>query len=254
MKLIFILVLPLVLVLSCDKTSDKPKEEMALNLQKGFEQTLIYSLTTSGNKNGNMNESTEVKYRVDSVDQMGNYYLTGEILRMTYNQEMFGESLHYDSSEKTGNDELFSEEIDPLINNPFTFKVNKFGEVSGNHKFATEVNSELEINQYNIVPLKLPKEKISEGFSWSDLAPNPLFKSQESKTDYTITKIDDNDIEIDFKGESKGMEPFTKDVPIIGKYILDRKTKVLKSGERKLDVQIGGGEAIFTITPKMEGF
>ncbi|MDN3693439.1 hypothetical protein QWZ06_14680 [Chryseobacterium tructae] len=86
MKKISILSVSLMMVVSCGK-KDVQKENLSLTLQKGFEQTLIYSTSTEGNGNGGMNDATEVKYTIDSVDKDSNYYVTGEIVRMTYNQK-----------------------------------------------------------------------------------------------------------------------------------------------------------------------
>ncbi|MGL6126451.1 DUF6263 family protein [Chryseobacterium artocarpi] len=128
MKKISILSISLMMIVSCGK-KETQKENLSLNLQKGFEQTLIYSTSTEGNGNGGMNDATEVKYTIDSVDRDSNYYVTGEIVRMTYNQKMFGEEIHYDSRENSSSDDGMGEEFKPMLNNPFTFKIDKYGKI-----------------------------------------------------------------------------------------------------------------------------
>ncbi|KPH14173.1 DUF6263 family protein [Chryseobacterium sp. ERMR1:04] len=253
MKNIFILASALVTMVSCGK-KEVQKENLSLNLDKGFEQTLIYSTSTDGNDNGGMNDATEVKYKVDSVDKESNYYITGEILRMTYNQKMFGEEIHFDSRETTGSDDEMAAEMRPMINNPFTFKIDKYGKILEKQKFTKETASDLGADQYNIIPLVFPHEAIENGFTWKEDTSNPLTKSiMPVSSTYMYKGSKDNKIEIKLTSKMQGGD-IMKDTDIEGKYIFDGKTKSLISAERNMPVQMGGGTAKFTITPKMKGF
>ncbi|OCA72412.1 hypothetical protein BBI01_09815 [Chryseobacterium artocarpi] len=252
MKKIFILSISLMMIVSCGK-KETQKENLSLNLQKGFEQTLIYSTSTEGNGNGGMNDATEVKYTIDSVDRDSNYYVTGEIVRMTYNQKMFGEEIHYDSRESSSSDDGMGEEFKPILNNPFTFKIDKYGKIIEKQKFTKEVPKDLHLDQYNIIPVAFPKETVENGFKWQDTTPNPIVKTMSVTNNYTYKGTKDNKIEISVNSKLSG-GGMMKDSDIEGKYIFDSKTKTLISAERNMPVQIGGGKATFTITPKIDGF
>lgn len=244
MKKKSILFLAFLFILSCKK--DAAKEVLALNLEKGYTQTLIYSTSTDNNSNGSMNDATEVKYRVDSIDGSGNYYLTGEIIRMTYNQKMFDETLHFDSRETTNNDPMMTTELMPLINNPFTFKIDKHGEVMEKQKFTKEIVSDLDASTYNIIPLNFPREAISVGHIWTQNKANPAIKSMSMTDEYFYSEPKEKELEILISSKISGMG-IMKDTDIKGKYIFDRKTKALISATREMPVQIGGGSATFTI-------
>lgn len=254
MKNISILATSLLMVISCQK-KELHKENLSLNLQKGFEQTLIYASSTDGNNNGGMNEATEVKFRVDSVDKSSNYYITGEIMRMTFNQKMFGEEIHFDSREASDNDDGMGEEIKPMINNPFTFKIDKFGNILEKQKFTKEAADESSLSTYNIIPFSFPRETVEEGFTWKVDTSNPLTKSIMPVTSsFTYKGTKDNKVEFAINSTMQGVEGMMKDTDIKGKYVFDSKTKALISAERNMPVQVGGGTATFTITPKIEGF
>ncbi|KQT35454.1 hypothetical protein ASG22_00025 [Chryseobacterium sp. Leaf405] len=253
MKNIIIIASALFTIVSCEK-KEVQKENLSLNLQKGFEQTLIYSTSTTGNNNGGMNDATEVKYIIDSVDKDSNYYVTGEIMRMTYNQKMFGEEIHFDSRENTNSDEEFGDEFKPLINNPFTFKIDKYGKILEKQKFTKEISGDLNADQYNIIPVVFPHEAIETGFTWKEDTSNPLTKSiMPVSSSFTYKGTKDNKIEVALNSKMEG-GAIMKDTDIEGKYIFDAKTKSLISAERNMPVQMGGGTASFTITPKAKGF
>lgn len=244
MKKKSILFLIICTLLACKK--DVPKEVLALNLPKGYTQTLIYSTSTDQNSNGSMSDATEVKYTVDSIDASGNYYLTGEILRMTYNQKMFDENVHYDSRETAKNDPMMAAELQPLINNPFTFKIDKHGEVMEKQKFTKEVISDLDASTYNIIPFNFPREPIAVGHIWKQTKANPVIKSISTTDEYFYSGGKDNDLEITVSSKAPGMVGM-EGTDIKGKYIFDSKTKALISAERAMPVQMGGGTATFTI-------
>jgi len=248
MKKIAFFVIASIGVLSCSKKNSE-KVNLALHLDKGFEQTLVYTLSTEENKNGGMNESTEVRYKVDSVDKDGNYYLTGEIVRMSFNQKMFGESISYDSRDENAVDESgLAAEIKPVLNNPFTFKINKHGEIIEKQKFQKEVSGGLDAEPYNIIPLQFPRENIEVGFKWKENVANPLLKSAKAQTEYTYNGTNENRIEILLNSTITGI-PMTKDSKIAGKFVFDSKTGILISGERTMPIQLGGGTATFKIIP-----
>lgn len=232
------------LLFSCKK--EAAKEVLALHLEKGYTQTLIYSTSTDNNSNGSMSDATEVKYTVDSVDASGNYYLTGEILRMTYNQKMFDENVHYDSRETTSNDPMMATELQPLINNPFTFKIDKHGEIMEKQKFTKETAGDLDASAYNIIPFNFPKEAIAVGHIWTQNKTNPLLKSMSTTDEYFYSGVKDNEMEISVSSKISGMGVMN-DSNVKGKYIFDNKTKALVSAEREMPVQMGGGTATFTI-------
>ncbi|SDI67695.1 hypothetical protein SAMN05421846_111147 [Chryseobacterium taeanense] len=255
MKNISILVTSLLMVVSCQK-KELQKENLSLNLPKGFEQTLIYASSTEGNSNGGMNDATEVKYRVDSVDKNSNYYITGEIMRMTFNQKMFGEEIHFDSRETSNtDDDGMGEEFKPMINNPFIFKIDKFGNILEKQKFTKEAADESALSQYNIIPFAFPRETVEEGFTWNVDTSNPVIKSIMPVTsNFTYKGTKNNKVEFVINSKMQGVEGIMKDTDIAGKYFFDSKTKALISAERNMPVQIGGGTATFSITPKIEGF
>ncbi len=254
MKNISMLAISLLMVISCQK-KELQKEHLSLNLPRGFEQTLIYTSSTDGNSNGGMNEATEVKFHVDSVDKNSNYYITGEIMRMTFNQKMFGEEVHFDSREPSDSDDGLGEELKPMINNPFTFKIDKFGNILEKQKFTKEVSDESSLSTYNIIPFAFPRETVEEGFTWKVDTSNPLTKSIMPVTSsFTYKGTKDNKVEFAINSTMKGVEEVMKDTDIKGKYVFDGKTKALISAERNMPVQFGGGTATFTITPKIEGF
>lgn len=253
MKNIFIIASALFTIVACEK-KEVQKDKLSLNLQKGFEQTLIYSTSTEGNNNGGMNDATEVKFKIDSVDKESNYYITGEILRMTYNQKMFGEEIHFDSREESNSDDGFGDEFKPLINNPFKFKIDKYGKILEKQKFTREVSDALNADQYNIIPVVFPHEAIENGFTWKEDTSNPLTKSiMPVSSNFTYKGTKDNKIEIAVNSKMQ-RGAIMKDTDIEGKYIFDSKTKSLISAERNMPVQMGGGTASFTITPKVAGF
>lgn len=253
MKNIIILSSALLMALSCSK-KEVPAEKLSLHLTKGFEQTLIYSTSTEGNKNGGMNDVTEVKYRVDSIDRDSSYYITGEIMRITFNQSMFGQEIHYDSREESGTDDGMGEEFRTLLNNPFAFKINRYGKVLEKQKFSREVPEDMDAEPYNIIPLVFPSETIEKGFSWKEKVVSPLMKSISVSNTYIYKGTKDQRIEISVRSMMPGFSGFTEDMEIEGKYLFDRKTGVLISAERNMPVQTGGGTASFSITPKIQGF
>jgi len=254
MKNISILAAACLMVMACQK-KEPPKENLALNLPKGFEQTLVYSSSTEGNNNGGMNETTEVKFTVDSVDKSSNYYITGEIMRMTFNQKMFGEEIHFDSRETSGADPEISGDLKPMINNPFTFKIDKFGHILEKQKFVIENADGSSLSQYNIIPFAFPQESVEQGFTWEVDTSNPITKSVMPVTsNFTYKGTKENKVEFAINSTMKGMEGMMKDTDIKGIYLFDAKTKALLSAERNMPVQIGGGTATFTISPKIKGF
>lgn len=253
MKIIIILSSALLMALSCSK-KENSAEKLSLHLTKGFEQTLIYSTSTEGNKNGGMNDVTEVKYRVDSIDRDSSYCITGEIMRMTFNQSMFGQEIHYDSREESGSDDGMGEEFRPLIHNPFVFKIDKYGKVLKKQKFSREVPEDMNAESYNIIPLVFPSETVEKGFSWKEKVASPLMKSMSVSNTYTYKGIRDQRIEISVRSMMPGFSGFTEDTEIEGKYLFDRKTGVLISAEKNMPVQTGGGTASFSIMPKVQGF
>ncbi|MCD1117309.1 DUF6263 family protein [Chryseobacterium turcicum] len=243
----------LTLLASCQK-KEIHKEDLSLNLKKGYEQTLIYTTSTVGNKNGEMNDTTEVKYKVDSVDQDKNYYITGEVLRMNFSQNMFGETIYYDSRDQSNSDFGLGAEIKPVINNPFTFKIDKHGKVLEKHKFKAEISKDLDPSQYTLIPLSFPNESVDVGFMWKGKVINTLTKFLPVTTDYTYRGIKDGKIEVSVLSRMSGMSNVLKDTEINGKYLFDSKTKALISAERQMPVQSGGGTVTFEIIQKMEGF
>ncbi|MDN3693438.1 DUF6263 family protein [Chryseobacterium tructae] len=166
---------------------------------------------------------------------------------------MFGEEIHFDSRESSSSDDEMGMEFKPIINNPFTFKIDKYGKILEKQKFSKEVSGDLRIDQYNIIPLVFPKETVESGFMWKDTTPNPIIKTMSVSNDYMYKGTKENKIEISVKSKMSG-GGMMKDSDIEGKYIFDSKTKTLTSAERNMPVQIGGGKATFTITPKMDGF
>ncbi|GEN74631.1 DUF6263 family protein [Chryseobacterium hagamense] len=254
MKNISILTAACLMAVACQK-KELQKENLSLNLPKGFEQTLIYSSSTEGNNNGGMNEATEVKFRVDSVDKSSNYYITGEIMRMTFNQKMFGEEIHFDSREASGTSDEMTEDIKPMINNPFTFKIDKFGNILEKQKFIGEGLDGSDVSQYNIIPFAFPRESVEQGFTWRVDTSNPMTKAiMPVASNFTYKGRKNNKVEFAVNSTMKGMEGMMKDTDITGTYVFDAKTKALLSAERTMPVQIGGGTATFTITPKINGF
>lgn len=254
MKKLTTVVLASFLAMSCQK-KESEKRDLSLHLNKGFEQTLIYSTTTNGNSNGGMNDVTEVKYHVDSVDQLNNYYITGEITRMTFSQNMFGETVYFDSRDtENKQDDGMGEEIKPLINNPFTFTINKYGKILKKHQFKNEIPEFFSAKQYNIIPLAFPEEAVEIGHSWKENTTNPMTKMLPVTTDYTYRGEKNNKIEVSLLSRMSGMDGVLKETEVEGKYVFDSKTGTLFSAERKMPVQMGGGTATFEIMPKMQGF
>lgn len=229
------------------------KENLSLNLLKGFEQTLIYSSSTEGNSNGGMNEATEVKFRVDSVDKSYDYYITGEIIRITFNQKMFGEEIHFDSRETSGSDDEISGDTSLMISHPLTFKIDKFGNILEKRKFIREDADGSRLSQYNMIPFAFPRESVEQGFTWEVDTSDPMTKSIMPVTrNFTCKETKDNKVGFAINSTMKGMEGMMNDTDIKGKYVFDSKTKALLSAERNMPVQIGGSTATFTITPKIK--
>jgi hypothetical protein len=144
--------------------------------------------------------------------------------------------------------ELYQETLE-VLNRPFGLTVNKMGEVITAPEFFDGQGSMLPITDYTNCPVVLPSEEISVGYTWSIETSNPLTEMMKINTTYTVNDISETEVILDVAMTMDalfGMEENTA----TGTYILDKKTGQFISGDRTMEMQMGGGTATFKIYRK----
>jgi len=241
------------ILVSCKK-ENYAVADLKLNLPKDFEQSVIYEADVSTNSQMTLNEVNVVNYKVDSVAKNGDYYMTGKLKRANVNQSILGDSFSVDTRESGNGDSDLGSDIQNLVNKEFSFRINAYGRIIEKPKFKNIDADPFLIEQYNILPFALPERKLIEKLTWEETTTNPIDKTVELKTTYTIKKIDSKSIDVSslgLMGYNGGSDKYRAE--IIGSYVLDRKTGLLISGEKSLKMK-ETGEMTFKISPQMKGF
>lgn len=210
-----------VILVSCKK-ENYAVADLKLSLPKDFEQSIIYETEVSTSSKMTLNEVNVVNYKVDSITRNGDSDLVND--------------------------------IKDLVNKEFSFKINAYGRIISTSKFKDIDADPFLIEQYNILPFALPERKLIEKLAWEETTTSPMDKSVQLKTTYTVKKIDSQSVAVSSRGlmEYNGGSDRYK-AEIIGAYVLDRKTGLLISGKKSLDMK-ETGEMTFKISPQMKGF
>ena len=96
-----------------------------------------------------------------------------------------------------------------------------------------------------------PKEKLAVGTTWNYDTTNPILPSQKIKYTYTVDDITKDKIFIAVKMTIDGLGGgMLKKSEATGMYEIDRKTKRFITGNRTMDMQIGGGKVSYKIHEK----
>lgn len=241
-----------VIFVSCKK-ENYAVADLKLNLPKGFEQSIIYETEANASPEMALNEVNIVQYTVDSVAKNGDYFMTGRLKNLNASQNISGDSFSVNTSESEAGSDL-GNELKNLIDKEFSFKINAYGKIIEKPKFRNFDADPFLIEQYNILPFALPERKLIEKFTWEETTTNPIDKTVELKTTYTVKKIDSQYISITSRG-LMGYHGSSDEYKsqIDGVYKLDRKTGLLVSGEKSTNMK-DVGDIKFRISPQVKGF
>lgn len=232
--------------------SNQDKINLELTLDSGYEATYVYETSTEANQMGTMEDISEITYSLIEVTNEGNYKLAGEVTRIKYNSTMFGETESFDSNDPVDNGsstsmELFQDGLD-LLNRPFTLEINKKGETVVPPQFDDGGTTMFSIKDFSNCPVNYPENEVGIGDSWIVNSTNPMSEQMKIETTYTVKEM--NDTEITLTVDMKMDSPFGEDNHATGSYQIDRKTGQFITGERTMEMQMGGGSATHKIYKK----
>ena len=247
----------LFLVGCTSKSTDKVSS--TLKFEKGFMQTLVFGTNTKANKMGFFEDKNEVQFRLDEIKSDSSFVFTGKVKRMQYKADLFGEKENVDTevvkalnnTKKMSDTELeMYNDIKQYLDQEFTFTLDKYGNLikSATFKDASLFIDTAIVEQYTTVPtMSFPKEDLAVGVTWSYDTTNPLIASQKIKFTYTVNDITKDKIFIDVTMDIDGFGGMLKKNKAEGTYEIDRKTKRFIKGKRTMNMQTGGGKAIYSI-------
>lgn len=241
------------ILVSCKKES-YAVADLKLSLPKDFEQSVIYETEISTSSKMTLNEVNVINYKVDSITRNGDYYMTGKLKSANVSQNISGDSFSIGTRESGKGGSDLGSDIKDLVNKEFSFKINAYGRIIRKPKFKDIDADPFLIEQYNILPFALPERKLIEKLTWEETTTNPIDKTVQLKTTYTVKKIDSQSVAVSSRGLMEyngGSDKYKSE--IIGAYVLDRKTGLLVSGKKSLNMK-ETGEMTFKISPQMKGF
>ncbi|WP_108113283.1 hypothetical protein [Kordia periserrulae] len=252
-----IVTMVLFLVSCSQKSTDKVSS--TINFPKGFTQTLVLGTETSANKQGSFEEMSYVHFQLDEVTADSTFVFTGKVTRMQYKSDIFGEKESLDteviqslnSTKRLSATELeMYNDIKQYLDKEFTLTLDKYGNIIKEAQFKGDDSYLYDtsfVDQYTPVPLAFPKEKLAVGTTWDFNTENPLIASQKIKYVYTVDDITEDRIFVDVEMTIDGFAGMLKKNKAKGIYEIDRKTKRFIKGERTMNIQTGGGKAIYKI-------
>ena len=246
------------LIINCKSNTNGETLSPYLNFEEGFSQILVSGTETISNQMGSLNEINETEFVLDSISIDSTYHFTGKIIRLKYNSDMFGESESFDTdnmknpSQMTSTELEFYNEIKASLNNPFSFEIDKRGNMIKLPKFKDESYSYLnsDIERRTVSPVIFPDEELYVDYKWTQKTNNPLIASQKINFTYTVAEINEAHIILDVEMVMDGIGSMLNKSNAKGSYKIDKKTKRFIEGERVMEMQIGGGKAVYKIYEK----
>jgi hypothetical protein len=219
-----------------DNQKKEPGEKikLQLNYPAGFEQVIVFDMSNTGSPILNMQNITEVKFRLDSVIDNKTYSFDVNVLRISSMVKSDGKTENYDSG-KGDKDPSF----DPYLENPLTIQIGRNGKVVQPFQFAGSQRKAEDILDMTKVQIPFPEKEIAVGDTWQSESANDL-TSTTMQTTYELKEVTADEIKIEMTAALKDPPSYIGIGKLNGEYILDRKTNKLKQGKFESTLKTGG--------------
>lgn len=240
---LLLLLLPLTF-LGC---GNKKPVLLRLHYSPGDEITYIFQQKTFGTSEFEINNETEMKLSVDSVNG-DNITFAGKLVALKTHSKVMGQEEDYDSR-KNGADmnyqqrEMHQSFMKALSEN-YTLTMNNRGVVVQPFKNWSGAVVEAPID-INVAQLVFPEKPVSVGYTWTAKRKNPIL-NRENTFKYTIDKITDTEVIIAVEADLS-LKPLTADAKSTGKYTIDLKTGKLLTGYMETKLPTVNGRALMSI-------
>ncbi|RYD84612.1 MAG: hypothetical protein EOP54_32100 [Sphingobacteriales bacterium] len=153
-------IIALMAVLAFTACNTGPKIPLVLKLSKGFEQTLVRKIASTG-RFSTKTYYTEIHYRVNDVTKDSLYTITATMKWVHYDDTQ--SNIHYDSAsdKQLGTPSPLVEGLRSSIDKEYTFTINRYGNI-----IAQNGEPKIPIPTMSLLPLEFPNEPVPLHEKW----------------------------------------------------------------------------------------
>lgn len=230
-----------IMLFICACKSDNENIQVLLDLPVDSEYDFVHETETNGSLIS-LKLHKEFSFKVKSLHN-NIYYLQADLVKLTSETVINGESEIYSSSQAASNmseaEQKVHTQYKPMLESTFNISVDKYGNVVKPFSYANGVLAPQGFFDFNLFQIIFPFKKISTKSRWESQRKNPA-SNTPINVKYELKYIDDNKLYISANHVIPSVQELLNSNTLYGDYIIDKNNGMLMEAKLKMNLQTGG--------------